>query len=160
MNIFNDKYLQDFSYGAIDGIITNFVVIAGVAGANLSNNTVIILGLANTFADGFSMATSRFLSNNKHEWKNALITFISFIALGIIPILPFFVKIKNKNKNKNKNKKFIISYILTFIMLFIVGIIKGYVLKSSILYYGLETVFIGGFASIISYYIAKMATKI
>ena len=156
-NHITKKYLSDFIYGSIDGTITNFVVIAGVAGANLPNNTVIILGLANAFADAFSMATSRYLSTNKKEWKNALVTFASFVIIGIIPLLPFiFSKINNGN-NKNVYTN---AYLLTSIVLFIIGMIKGYVLESSILYYGMETLFIGGISSAISYFVANLATKI
>ncbi len=55
------NYLKDFIYGAIDGAITTFAIVAGVAGAGLSTGIVIILGLANLLADGFSMAVSNFL---------------------------------------------------------------------------------------------------
>jgi len=48
-------------YGANDGIITTFAVVAGVAGASLSSGIVILIGLANLFADGFSMAASNYL---------------------------------------------------------------------------------------------------
>lgn len=54
-------YLRDLIYGAIDGAITTFAVVAGVAGAGLPSGVVIILGLANLIADGFSMAVSNFL---------------------------------------------------------------------------------------------------
>jgi VIT1/CCC1 family predicted Fe2+/Mn2+ transporter len=55
------SYLRDFTYGAIDGSVTTFAVVAGVAGANLSPGVVIILGLANLLGDGFSMGVSNFL---------------------------------------------------------------------------------------------------
>lgn len=55
------SYLRDFVYGAIDGTVTTFAVIAGVAGAGLSTSVVIILGLANLLGDGFSMAASNYL---------------------------------------------------------------------------------------------------
>lgn len=54
-------YLKDFIYGAIDGAVTTFAVVAGVAGAGLSSGIIIILGFANLFADGFSMAVSNYL---------------------------------------------------------------------------------------------------
>jgi len=54
-------YLKDFVYGAIDGAVTTFAVVAGVAGAGLSAGVIIILGFANLIADGFSMAISNFL---------------------------------------------------------------------------------------------------
>lgn len=56
------SYLRDFVYGAVDGIVTTFAVVAGVAGAQLSTGVVLILGFANLLADGFSMAVSNFLA--------------------------------------------------------------------------------------------------
>ena len=55
------SYVKDFVYGAVDGTVTTFAVVSGVAGADLASQIVIILGLANLFADGFSMAVSNFL---------------------------------------------------------------------------------------------------
>jgi vacuolar iron transporter family protein len=57
------SYLHDFIYGAVDGTVTTFAVVAGVAGANLDETVVIILGGANLIADGFSMAVSNFLGS-------------------------------------------------------------------------------------------------
>jgi VIT1/CCC1 family predicted Fe2+/Mn2+ transporter len=55
------SYLPDFIYGAIDGAVTTFAVVAGVEGASLDQAIVVILGGANLVADGFSMAASNFL---------------------------------------------------------------------------------------------------
>jgi VIT1/CCC1 family predicted Fe2+/Mn2+ transporter len=57
------SYLQDFIYGAVDGAVTTFAVVAGVEGASLQEKVVIILGGANLIADGFSMAVSNFLGS-------------------------------------------------------------------------------------------------
>ena len=61
----NPKYnwLPDFVYGGIDGAVTTFAVVAGVVGAELSTPVILILGFANLLADGFSMATGKFLSD-------------------------------------------------------------------------------------------------
>ena len=56
------SYLRDFVYGAVDGTVTTFAVVAGVAGAQLSASVVIILGMANLLGDGFSMAVGNFLA--------------------------------------------------------------------------------------------------
>jgi VIT1/CCC1 family predicted Fe2+/Mn2+ transporter len=56
------SYLRDFVYGGIDGAVTTFAVAAGTVGAELSPQIVIILGAANLFADGFSMAASNYLA--------------------------------------------------------------------------------------------------
>jgi VIT1/CCC1 family predicted Fe2+/Mn2+ transporter len=55
------SYLRDFVYGAIDGAVTTFAVVAGARGANLGDSVIVILGVANLLADGFSMAVSNYL---------------------------------------------------------------------------------------------------
>lgn len=54
-------YLKDFIYGSIDGLVTTFAVVSGVIGAALSVQVVLILGMANLIADGFSMGAANFL---------------------------------------------------------------------------------------------------
>lgn len=56
------SYLRDLVYGAVDGAVTTFAVVAGVAGAGLDPPIVVVLGLANLVADGFSMAVGNFLA--------------------------------------------------------------------------------------------------
>jgi VIT1/CCC1 family predicted Fe2+/Mn2+ transporter len=69
------QYLGDMVYGGLDGIITTFAVVSGVAGAQLGSGIVLILGLANLLADGFSMATGAYLSSKseqeyyRREWE-------------------------------------------------------------------------------------------
>jgi VIT1/CCC1 family predicted Fe2+/Mn2+ transporter len=54
------SYLRDWVYGGIDGTVTTFAIMAGVVGASLSPGIVIILGIANLLADGFSMAAANY----------------------------------------------------------------------------------------------------
>jgi VIT1/CCC1 family predicted Fe2+/Mn2+ transporter len=63
------SYLHDFIYGAIDGAVTTFAVVAGVQGANLDETIVIILGVANLIADGFSMAVSNYLGSRAERQR-------------------------------------------------------------------------------------------
>ncbi len=56
------NYLGDMVFGAIDGVVTTFAVVSGAAGAELSSGVAVILGFANLFADGLSMAAGNFLS--------------------------------------------------------------------------------------------------
>ncbi|MEW5839643.1 VIT1/CCC1 transporter family protein [Nitrososphaera sp.] len=60
-------HLQDFVYGATDGAVTTFAVVAGVIGASLSPAIVLILGFANLFADGFSMAVGNYLATKSQK---------------------------------------------------------------------------------------------
>jgi vacuolar iron transporter family protein len=61
------SYLRDFIYGAVDGIVTTFAVVSGVAGANLAVGIIVILGMANLIGDGFSMAVSNFLGTRADQ---------------------------------------------------------------------------------------------
>lgn len=60
-------YLGEFVYGAIDGSVTTFAVVAGATGANLPSSVVIILGFANLIADGFSMSVGSYLSTKSEK---------------------------------------------------------------------------------------------
>lgn len=63
------SYLRDTIYGAIDGAVTTFAVVAGVVGAELNSAVIIILGLANLLADGFSMAAANYLGSRAEEQR-------------------------------------------------------------------------------------------
>ncbi len=54
------SYLRDWVYGGIDGAVTTFAIVAGVEGADLSARVILILGMANLLADGFSMAAGHY----------------------------------------------------------------------------------------------------
>jgi VIT1/CCC1 family predicted Fe2+/Mn2+ transporter len=57
------SYLGDFVLGAVDGTVTTFAIVAGVAGAGMPTGVACVLGLANVVADGFSMAASNYLKS-------------------------------------------------------------------------------------------------
>ncbi|HEY0735482.1 MAG TPA: VIT1/CCC1 transporter family protein [Herpetosiphonaceae bacterium] len=63
----NYRYIGNVVYGGLDGIITTFAVVSGVAGAQLGAGVVLILGVANLLADGISMATGAYLSNRSER---------------------------------------------------------------------------------------------
>ncbi|EAQ11566.1 VIT1/CCC1 family predicted Fe2+/Mn2+ transporter [Maritimibacter alkaliphilus HTCC2654] len=159
-------FLRQITYGGNDGIITTFAIVAGFAGAQAEGVAevgavaVLIFGMANLIADGFSMGLGEFLSDRSTRalWRGraaridrqsaretqadlaaalmteglspdaaaraaeaiatspalardmtlryrdnaetphgappalrGLVTFASFLAFGLIPILPFFL---------------------------------------------------------------------
>ena len=55
-------FIREFVYGGIDGGVTTFAVVAGATGAHFDTTVIIILGLANLVADGFSMSVGSYLS--------------------------------------------------------------------------------------------------
>ena len=81
------NYLRDWVYGGIDGTVTTFAVVAGVVGANLSSSVVIILGLANLLADGFSMAAANYSGTKAEIDDYQRIRLMEEPQSGIGPIL-------------------------------------------------------------------------
>jgi VIT1/CCC1 family predicted Fe2+/Mn2+ transporter len=99
-----ESNLREFVYGGMDGAVTTFAIVTGAAGAGFSSKVILILGLANVFADGFSMAVGAYLSekaDQQLEAKNndkahvadespleaSIATFISFVLIGFVPLL-------------------------------------------------------------------------
>ena len=60
-------YIGSMVYGALDGIVTTFAVVSGVAGADLGANIILILGTGNLLADGFSMGVGDYLSTKSER---------------------------------------------------------------------------------------------
>lgn len=68
-----DSLVRDLVYGGSDGIVTTFAIVAGVSGAELSPVTILILGLSNVLADGFSMAAGNYLGTKTEMNQKKLI---------------------------------------------------------------------------------------
>jgi len=152
------KYLAEFVYGATDGTVTTFAVIAGTVGASLDLSIVLILGFANLFADGFSMAISNYLAAKsqtaldgfvrKDPFRAALTTFSAFVAVGLIPLLSFVIAPMHE---WIASHKFLLSSTFTAVAFLLVGWVKGEVIGEKRLRSSLETLFIGGAAAVIAF---------
>ena len=55
-------WLRPTVFGMMDGLVSNFALIAGVAGANANTSTVSLAGLAGLVGGAFSMATGEYIS--------------------------------------------------------------------------------------------------
>jgi VIT1/CCC1 family predicted Fe2+/Mn2+ transporter len=55
-------WLRPAVFGAMDGLVTNVSLIAGVGGGGGSHQTIVLTGLAGLAAGAFSMATGEFVS--------------------------------------------------------------------------------------------------
>jgi hypothetical protein len=79
------SYLRDWVYGGIDGAVTTFAIVAGVIGAQLSNRIVLILGIANLIADGFSMAASNYSGTKTEHEEQARLRAIEKRHIDAVP---------------------------------------------------------------------------
>jgi VIT1/CCC1 family predicted Fe2+/Mn2+ transporter len=167
-----EEYLGEFVYGAIDGTVTTFAVVAAAAGAGLSSTVVIVLGLANLIGDGFSMGASSYLSakseldlkkrkhteaGHKHEFEHeetplsdGLITFAAFIVVGFIPVLVYVADALFSLKTP-ANDLFMASLWLTAITFVLVGLLKAKVTKTNWLRAAFETFILGAVAAALAY---------
>lgn len=55
-------YMRSIIFGALDGIVTTFATISGVAGANYGLNVVVTLGFSALIADAISMGLGDYIS--------------------------------------------------------------------------------------------------
>ncbi len=153
-----EKYASEFVYGGIDGTITTMAIIAGSAGAGLPTSVIIILGLANIVADGFSMGVSRYLaakteielgrSIDNKPVQSGIATALSFVLIGLIPLSAFIYAYVMQ---KNGDAAYPYAYALTAVAFFLVGSLKSRFTKKGVISGGLETLLVGGLGAIIAY---------
>jgi VIT1/CCC1 family predicted Fe2+/Mn2+ transporter len=152
-------YIRDVVYGANDGIITTFAVVAGVTGGALSPRAVLIIGIANLFADGLSMGVGNYLSIRSNESARAaqalpeeearparhgMATFLAFFAAGAIPLLPYVLPVPHGSRLG-------ISVLLTFVALFTVGSLRALVTIDRWWTAGLEMLGLGALVAVAAY---------
>lgn len=210
------SYLGDAVLGGIDGCVTTFAVVAGVAGGGLPAAVAVILGFANLLADGFSMAVGNYqgtkaqreyvdkmrrmeeqhidrvpegereevrqifarkgfegevleevvetITSNRALWvdtmlteehglqvetpspmRAASVTFLAFLAIGVIPLLAFLVP------GLSPQTTFAASTVMTGIAFFVIGLVKGRMLDLSAVRGGVETLLTGGAAATLAF---------
>jgi len=217
--------ISDAVLGGIDGCITTFAVVSGSVGAGFPSSVAIILGFANLFADGFSMAVSNYESSkaeqefiesvrksearhieqipegereeirqifkakgfdgdllerivntitaDKKVWLDVMlmeehglskttsnplmsagVTFVAFISVGVIPLMPYLVS------TLNMNQQFAVSAVLAGIMFFVIGMLKSLAVAKPLVTSGLRTLFTGGAAAAVAYFTAYFLREI
>src|ERR1700678_17731 len=65
-------WLRPTVFGAVDGLVTNASLIAGLGGGGVSAHTVVLTGVASLVAGAFSMGTGEYISvTNQNELVGA-----------------------------------------------------------------------------------------
>jgi VIT1/CCC1 family predicted Fe2+/Mn2+ transporter len=155
------RYLPDLVYGANDGIVTTLVVIASVAGAAMSSRVILILGIANLVADGFSMGTSNVLSvrstltaaTRPPLWdasRNGLATFAAFVIAGLLPLSAYLFPFADEIRLPA-------ACVFAAVALFGIGACRAFVSDRGWLVGGLEMLTIGAIASTVAYAVGATA---
>ena len=152
-------YVRDLVYGANDGIITTFAVVAGVSGGDLSLRVVLIIGAANLFADGLSMGVGNYLSVRSHESvleaqdlpeeeaspaRHGMATFAAFVLAGVVPLVPYMIPALQVDR-------FALSIVLTLVALFGVGASRALIANVTWWRGGLEMLGLGAIVAAAAY---------
>ncbi|WP_299594147.1 VIT1/CCC1 transporter family protein [uncultured Microbulbifer sp.] len=77
-------------------------------------------------------------------------TFVSFVAVGMVPLLPFLFR------GLSMPRQFLISTLLAGLVFFLIGLVKGWVHSSSLLRAGMRTFALGIFAAAVAYFVGKL----
>ena len=167
-NPFLRTYIRDLVYGANDGIITTFAVVAGVAGASLSSRIVLVLGVANLVADGISMGASNYLGIRSERAATRLhggavddtsplahgaMTFGAFVVAGAFPLVAYLLPIAPSNR-------FTAACVLTFTTQVLVGAARTFVTGQRWLASGLEMLAVGAAAAGCAYWIGRAVSSV
>jgi vacuolar iron transporter family protein len=159
-------YVRDVVYGANDGVITTFAVVAGVTGGTLAPVTVLVLGVANLLADGLSMGVGNYLGIRSDERvreaqqlpeqeafpiRHGLATFVAFAAAGAVPLLPYVFSGVATNL-------FAMSTGLSLAVLFVVGAARARVGTGSWWANGLEMLVLGVIVGAVAYYAGALVS--
>jgi vacuolar iron transporter family protein len=160
-------YVRELIYGANDGIITTFAVVAGVAGGGLSLRVVLILGAANLLADGVSMAAGNYLSIRSHEsvlaaqelpeeeaspLRHAAATFLAFVGAGAVPLVPYMVPTFPLDR-------FIASIAFTLVAMFVVGASRALITRARWWAAGFEMLALGAVVAALAYGSGKLVAQ-
>ena len=217
--------ISDAVLGGIDGCITTFAVVSGSVGAGFPSSVAVVLGFANLFADGFSMAISNYESSktqqeffesikkkeqrhidqipdgereeirqiyeakgfseallekivetitaDKKIWLEVMlaeehglgktapkpvisagVTFLAFVAVGTIPLMPYVVS------SLEMNQQFAISAFLAGTMFFLIGMLKSLALAKPVFLSGIRTLLTGGAAAALAYFTAYFLREV
>jgi VIT1/CCC1 family predicted Fe2+/Mn2+ transporter len=156
---FARHYVRELIYGANDGVITTFAVVAGVAGGGLSLRVVLIIGAANLIADGLSMAVGNYLAIRSHESvleaqdlpeeetfpvRHAIATFLAFVAAGAVPLLPYPLPGVPVDR-------FVASITLTLGAMFVIGGLRALIANVRWWKAGLEMLGLGAVVALLAY---------
>ncbi len=161
-------YVRDVVYGANDGVITTFAVVAGVTGGTLPPIAVLVLGVANLLADGLSMGVGNYLGIRSDERvreaqqlpeqeafpiRHGLATFVAFVAAGAVPLLPYVFSDVATNL-------FALSTGSSLAVLFAVGAARALVGTGSWWANGSEMLVLGVIVGTVAYYAGALVSSL
>ena len=120
----------------------------GFEGDNLEKIVEVITGNPKLWVDTMLTEELGLRTDVPSPTRAAVTTFVAFVVIGFLPILPFFIG------DSTSMTPFIASAVITAAAFFGVGLAKGLALEQPFVKSGLETLLHGGIAAVIAFAIA------
>jgi VIT1/CCC1 family predicted Fe2+/Mn2+ transporter len=168
-----EDYLSEFVYGGIDGAVTTFAVVAGATGARFDLKIILVLGFANLIADGFSMGVGSYLSSKASielmqkrgesvadeasPVINGLMTYLSFILIGLVPLLAYLA---DYIFGWGAENVFLLSILSTAVAFWAIGLLKSRVAKTPVVRAVFETVALGLIAAVLAFVLGDVLERL
>ena len=130
-------YVGDLVYGANDGILTTFAVVAGVTGGMGVGNYLSIR------ARESALERQRRPEEEARPARHGLATFLAFVVAGAVPLVPYLVP--------GVDERFLLALILAFGALFGVGAARSLVTASRWWISGVEVLGLGALVAAVAY---------
>jgi len=130
--------------------ITEIYKSKGFSGKILKDTVGVITGNKKIWIDTMMKDEFGIIDENKSPIKAALVTFVAFNIIGIIPLFSYLLSYVSPFFKENA---FTSSIIFTSFALFLVGSIKAYIVDKKWYRSGFGTFMIGGVAAAIAYFV-------
>ena len=99
----------------------------------------------------------KMMKDDRPPWKRGLVTFLAFNLVGFIPLSTYVL---TSFVDASSSDLFMLSSFSTAVALAFIGALKGYVTEQSRIKGILETVFLGGIAAIIAFFVGDILEKL
>ena len=152
-------------FGIQDGVVSNFGLIMGVAGAQVSPAAVLIAGIAGLVSGAMSMGAGEYVSvrtqrellqagraveedENVNPYRAAAANGLLFAIGGLVPLLPFLLSADMT--------AVVLSIVLSVTALFGAGAVLTRLTRQSVLRSGVRMLVIGGGAGLLGYVVGSV----
>lgn len=148
----SSNYIRSSFFGIEDSLVSTTGLVAGISVGTHEVEFILLAGFVAVAVEAISMAAGEFLSEETEQDLTrskrrsnpiigGLIMLVSYIAAGMIPILPILIF--------PIEYAIYVSIVAALIGLFFLGLMKGSLTKRNIIKSGIQVLVVGGAATLI-----------
>ena len=129
----------------------------GFAGDLLKQVVEVITSDDEVWVDTMMKEELEMMKDDRPAWKRGLVTFMAFNLIGFIPLAAYVLA---GFIDASASDLFVVSSISTAVALALIGALKGLVTEQSRIKGIIETVFLGGIAATIAFFVGDILEKL